>query len=149
MDFRSDNVHGAAREILEAVARASAGTQTSYGGDDLTSHVRDLCREIFETDLEIVPAITGTAANSIAIAALTPPWGAVLCHPHAHIYRDEWNAPEFFTGGARVFPVPAARTTMTAGEIDAVLRGADFTYMAVPACVSITDASEAGTLYRP
>lgn len=149
MDFRSDNVHGAAHEILEAIARAAAGTQTSYGGDEVTDRVRERCCEIFETDVDIIPAITGTAANSIAISALTPPWGAVLCHPHAHIYRDEWNAPEFFTGGARVFPVPAAATTLTAAEIAGVVNGSDFTYMAVPSCVSLTNASEGGTLYRP
>jgi threonine aldolase len=149
LDFRSDNVYGAAPEILEAVARAAAGTQTSYGFDDVTARVRERCCEIFETDVDIIPAITGTAANSIAISALTPPWGAVLCHPHAHMYRDEWNAPEFFTGGARLYPVPAARPTMTADEIRAVLSSADFTYMAVPSCVTITNASEGGTLYRP
>ena len=149
MDFRSDNVYGAAPEVLEAVVRANAGTQTSYGFDDLTTRVRDVCREIFECDLDVVPAITGTAANAIAIASLTPPWGAVLCHPHAHVYREEWNAPEFFSGGARMFPVPSAGTTLTAAEVSAAIQGADFTYMATPSCVSLTNASEGGTLYRP
>jgi threonine aldolase len=149
MDFRSDNVHGASPEVLQAIARAAAGTQTSYGGDELTERVRRRCSEVFQTDVDIIPVVTGSAANSIAISALTPPWGAVLCHPHAHIYRDEWNAPEFFTGGARVFPVPSQRGTLTVDEITAVVRGADFDYMAVPSCVSLTNASEAGTLYRP
>lgn len=149
MDFRSDNVYGAAPEILEAIARAGAGTQTSYGGDDVTTRVRDICRDVFETDLDIIPAMTGTAANSIAISALTPPWGAVLCHPHAHTYRDEWNAPEFFSGGARLFPIPSKATKFTAAEVAAVLGGSDFTYMAVPSCVTVTNATEGGTVYRP
>jgi threonine aldolase len=149
MDFRSDNVYGASPEILDAIARASAGTQTSYGFDTISERVRERCCAIFDTDVDVIPAITGTAANSIAISALTPPWGAVLCHSHAHIYRDEWNAPEFFTGGARLYPVPAKSTIMTAEEIRAVLASPDFTYMAVPSCVSLTNASEGGMLYRP
>lgn len=150
MDFRSDNVYGASPEILEAIARANAGTQTSYGFDDVTARVRDRMREIFECDLEIVPAITGTAANALAISSLTPPWGAVLCHPHAHMYRDEWNAGEFFTGGARLFPVKAAGSSLTAAEVAEGLRDAEASgCMAEPACLSITNVSEGGTLYRP
>ena len=79
-DLRSDNVLGSSPEIIEAVTRASAGTATSYGGDEYTKRVRDLLSDIFETDVEIFPVITGSAANALAISALTSPWGAVFCH---------------------------------------------------------------------
>ncbi|HEX2120606.1 MAG TPA: beta-eliminating lyase-related protein, partial [Thermoanaerobaculia bacterium] len=108
-DFRSDNTHGASPEILEALARANAGTMTSYGGDEITARVRRRCREIFETDVEIFPVLTGTAGNALALAAMTPPAGAVLCHEDAHIVRDENGAPEFFSGGAKIIAVPGAQ----------------------------------------
>src|SRR4051812_28825476 len=98
-DLRSDNVLGSSPEIMEALMRASAGTATSYGGDEYTKHVRDMLSDIFETDVEIFPVITGSAANALAISALTSPWGAVFCHEDAHIQRDECGGPEFFSGG--------------------------------------------------
>src|ERR1700754_1311569 len=99
IDFRSDNTHGVSPEILDALARAGRGTDTSYGNDAVTARLRDRCRDVFEHDVEIFPVITGTAGNALAIAAMTPPWGGVFCHDQAHIHLDELGAPEFFTGG--------------------------------------------------
>lgn len=139
-DFRSDNTHGASPEILEAVARASAGTMTSYGEDAITERVRSRCREIFETEVEIFPVVSGTAGNALAIAAMTPPAGAVLCHEDAHIHRDERGAPEFFTGGAQVVPIAGA---------DGKLDPASLNGPGTASCLSLTNATEAGTVYRP
>ena len=77
-DFRSDNVLGCSPEIAEAVLRENRDSETSYGGDAVTARVRQRCRELFETELEIFPVITGIAANALALSVLTPPDGAVL-----------------------------------------------------------------------
>jgi len=137
-DFRSDNTQGCSPEVMEALARAAAGTMTSYGGDEITARVREQCRTLFECDLEIFPVITGTAGNALAIAAMTPPGGAVVCHEGAHIVRDELGAPEFFTGGARMITL-AGR----AGKL--------WSAAALPplSCLSLTNATEAGTVYTP
>jgi threonine aldolase len=147
-DFRSDNTHGCSPEILEAIARAAAGTQTSYGGDDYTASVRRRCSEIFETEVEIFPVISGTAANSLALAALTPPWGAVFCHEDAHIQRDECGAPEFFSGGAKLIPIAGADGKLHPNDLSLAIKTvAESKRTAVPASISITNATEAGTVY--
>jgi threonine aldolase len=149
MDFRSDNTHGASPEIVEALARAAAGTITSYGDDPLTERVRQRCREIFETDLEIFPVLTGTAGNALSIAAMTPPWGGVFCHEDAHIHRDELGAPEFFTGGAKLFPIAGSNGKLRAEDVARVVHETgEEGRTAVPSCVSLTQATEAGTVYR-
>jgi threonine aldolase len=147
-DFRSDNTHGASPEILEALVRAGTGTVTSYGSDDITARVRERCRELFETELEIVPVATGTGGNALAIAAVTPPWGGVFCHEDAHIHRDEMGAPEFFTDGAKLFPIAGAHGKLEAATLARVIDDiACEGRTAAPACVSLTQASEAGTVY--
>ena len=148
IDFRSDNTHGCSPEIVEALTRAASGTATSYGGDDFTARLRKRCRDLFETDLEILPLGTGTGANSLAIAAMTPPWGAVFCHEEEHVHRDQMGAPEFFTGGAKLFPIAGRGGKVAPADldhwIDTVGREGR---TAVPACVSLTQATEAGAVY--
>jgi len=144
IDFRSDNTHGSAPEILEALARASGGTTTSYGEDPISARLRDRCRAIFETDCDVVPVLTGTAGNSLAVATLTPPWGAVFCHEDAHIHRDEMGAPEFFTGGAKLVPIAGTHGKLVPHDLSRAIRS-----VANPACVSLTQATEAGTIYTP
>jgi len=148
IDFRSDNTHGCSPGIVEALSRAAGGTVSSYGGDEITSRLRRKCRELFDTDLEIFPLATGTGANSLAIAAMTPPWGGVFCHEDAHIHRDEMGAPEFYTNGAKLFPVAGADGKLSAKArpqwIDAIAREGR---TALPSCLSLTQATEAGTVY--
>ena len=141
-DFRSDNVLPASPEILEAVARANHGTMTSYGGDEITARLRDRCREIFETDLEIFPVITGTSGNALAIAALTPPSGTVLCHEYAHIACDELGAAEFFSGATLSLVAGAHGKLCGAADLGGHRRVGGAT-------LSITNATEAGTVYTP
>jgi threonine aldolase len=149
VDFRSDNTHGASPEVLEALARAAAGTITSYGSDAITERVKSRCRELFEHDLEIFPVLTGTAGNALAIAAMTSPWGGVFCHEDAHIHRDELGAPEFFTGGAKLFPIAGADGKLRADDVRRVVHEiGEEGRTAVPSCVSVTQATEAGTVYR-
>ena len=143
IDFRSDNTHGASPEILEALTRAAAGTMTSYGGDAITARLRERCSALFEHDVDIFPVLTGTAGNALALASLTPPWGNVLCHEDAHIHRDELGAPEFFTHGAKLQLLAGADGKLSADDVRHALR-------TIPAsCISVTQATEAGTLYTP
>ena len=97
-DFRSDNVAGAAPQVMTALAASSSGTASPYGNDPWTARVTERLCAIFETEVTVFPVATGTAANSLALSALVPPYGAVLCHDEAHIAIDECGAPEFFTG---------------------------------------------------
>ena len=91
IDFGSDNTHGCSPEILEALARANAGTMSSYGDDEITARVRERCREIFECDLEIFPVLTGTAGNALSIAAMTPASGSIVCHEEAPSGSKSWG----------------------------------------------------------
>ena len=145
-DFRSDNTHGASPEIVEALARAAAGTTTSYGRDAITARVRERCSEIFETEVEVFPVVTGTAGNALSIAAMVPSYGAVFCDDGAHIHRDELGAVELFSGGAKLFPLEGPHGKLTA---DDVTRAIGMLTDPVPFCVSLTNATEAGTAYTP
>jgi threonine aldolase len=148
-DFRSDNTHGASPEIVEALRRAAGGTISSYGRDEITLRLRDRCRELFEHgSLETYPLLTGTAGNSLTIAAMSPPWGGVFCHEDSHIHRDEMGAPEFFSSGAKLFPISGADGKLEATVVETMIReigGEGRT--ARPAVVSLTQATEAGTVY--
>jgi len=133
-DFRSDNVLGCHPDILDAMVRASSGAMTSYGGDEITARVRQRCCELFETEVEPFPVLTGIAANALAIGALTPPGGKIVCHADAHIEREEDRASELFSGGT-LTPIAGAH-----GKLDpkTIVAGAT---------LSITNATEAGTVY--
>jgi hypothetical protein len=106
MNFASDNAAGVAPEILAAISRANTGGALAYGRDDWTKRVERRFAEIFEHDVAVFLVPTGTAANALALAHLTPPWGAVLCHAEAHIATDECGAPEFFGGGIKLIGLP-------------------------------------------
>jgi threonine aldolase len=147
-DFRSDNTRGCSPEIAEALARAGRETASPYGADPTTERLRERCRDLFEADVAIFPVSTGTAGNALSIAALTPSWGAVFCHEDAHVHREELGAAEFFTGGAKLIPLAGPngklRATDLARKIEDIARGGR---MAIPSCVSLTQATEGGTVY--
>ena len=151
MDFRSDNVVGAAPDILQAVVDANQGTATSYGNDPYSERVEARLSEIFEKPVRAFAVTTGTAANALALSALVPNYGAILCHDEAHIHLDECGAPELFSGGAKVVPLAGASGKIA---IDALRAMLDQTltgdpHRVQPAALSITQATEAGTCYRP
>src|ERR1700736_6971269 len=102
MNFASDNTAGVAPAILNAIAQANDGYALGYGGDEVTARVEQRFAELFEREVAVFLVPTGTAANALALAHLTPPWGAVLCHDEAHIATDECGAPEFFGGGIKL-----------------------------------------------
>lgn len=149
MWFTSDNAAGAPPEVMAALARANDGHAMAYGADDATTRARDMIREAFEAPQAAVHFVaTGTAANSIALACLTPPWGAVYCHRHAHIEEDECGAPEFYTGGAKLALVDGAHALMDEDALAAALAGGGGAVHHVQrGALSLTQATEAGTVY--
>ncbi len=149
MNFCSDNTAGVHPKILAALATANAGNAMPYGNDDITARVEARLAEIFERECTVALVATGTAANALALATLVPAWGVVYCHPDSHINTDECGAPEFYTGG-KLVAVPGADGRMNAADLDAVLAtaGAGVVHHAQPAAISITQATEAGTVYR-
>jgi threonine aldolase len=150
VNFCSDNTAGVHPQILDAIARVnSIPNVMPYGNEEITKSVGKRLSEIFEREVEFFAVATGTSANSLALAALSPPWGAVFCHEMAHIQQDECGAPEFFTGGAKLMPLQGKDGKIYAEALDQTLQaaGAGVVHHAQPAAVSITQATECGTLY--
>ena len=149
--FASDNVAPAAPEVMAALARVNQGSMHSYGDDPETRRLAALAREAFETELTIFPVATGTAANALALAVLAPPFGAVYCHEAAHVNTDECGAPEFYTGGAKLLPLGSPDGKLSAGQLDAPIAHAREmgVHHVAPAAISISQATEWGTVYRP
>lgn len=136
---------------MAAINAANAGNVSSYGSDPFTARLTRVICELFETEAVVFPVTTGTAANALALSQLAPPFGAVYCHETAHIVTDECGAPEFFSGGAKLIGLPAADGRIRAEQIAAAVAFA--TDMGVhhvkPAAVSLTQATEWGTVYAP
>ena len=150
MDFRSDNTSGFAPEILAALSAAGAGSRTSYGEDEQTRGVQQGLCELFETQLSAFFVATGTAANALGLSLLAPAWGTVFCHEQSHIAVDECGAPEFFTAGARLQTLPGEHGKLTAQTLAQQLPGGlGVVHHSQPAAVSLSQATEAGSCYRP
>ncbi|MEZ5648605.1 MAG: low specificity L-threonine aldolase [Alphaproteobacteria bacterium] len=151
MNFCSDNVTGASPEILTALVEASKGDVSSYGADPYTSRLETLLAEVFETKLAVFPVPTGTAANALSLAALTPPWGAVYAHAEAHVLVDECGAPEFYSGGAKMVGLPGGNGKLTVATLATILAtsGKGDVHHNQPAAVSLSQATECGTVYTP
>jgi threonine aldolase len=150
MNFVSDNAYGAAPEILAAVVEAAKGSEPSYGEDRITARVTARFREIFEREVAVFPVVTGTAANALALATISPPYGAIFCYAESHIVVDECAAPEFFSGGARLVPLPAPHAKLAPETIETELaRYHGGVHSPKPCAISITQATERGTVYRP
>lgn len=151
MFFSSDNAESWAPEILEALVAAADGPMPSYGDDALTADVSAKLNELFECEVAAFLVPTGTAANSLAFATLCPPFGAIFAHEAAHVMVDECNAPEFFTGGAKMVPLPGAAGKIAPDTLTHALTHffEGFVHHAQPHVLSLTQATESGTVYRP
>lgn len=151
MNFKSDNTAPAAPEVLRALAAANDGAASSNGDDRITARLKDKLSALFEKEVAVFPVATGTAANALSIATLTPHYGAVFCHESAHIHVDECGAPEFFSQGAKLVPLKGAHGKITPEAVKTALahhlRG--FVHHAQPATISLTQATELGTCYTP
>jgi threonine aldolase len=151
MNFASDNTTGVHPRIMAAMAAAAGGRAMPYGADDISRRVERLFAEVFERDCAVFLVATGAAANSLALAAMSPPWGAIYCHPGGHVNADECGAPEFYTGGAKLVAIPGAHGKVAAADIDRAWRhsGVGSVHVTQPAAVSLTQLTEAGTIYTP
>src|SRR3954452_19504797 len=148
MRFFSDNAAAAHPKVLDAIA-ASNRIDTAYDGDQWSKRLDDAFSELFETEVRALWVTTGTAANCLALAALCPPYRAILCHKDAHVEVDEAGAPAFFTGGAKLVLLGGPGAKITA-EIAAAAcdRIRDDVHQVQPAAISITNATEYGLVYR-
>ncbi|WP_375204651.1 threonine aldolase family protein [Hyphococcus sp.] len=149
MSFASDNWAGAAPEILDALHRANDGAVPGYGGDDLTKKVEAKFAEVFERDCAVYFVATGGAANGLALSVMTPPYGMVLCHEESHVQMDECAGPEFFTGGAKLLPIPGENGKLTPAAIEKTLKGFPHRppHGAPASALSLTQGTECGTVY--
>ena len=151
MDFASDNASGATPQVLEAILSANVSAQPAYGADAWTQRAGRMLNDVFEREVSAFLVATGTGANALALAAATPPWGAIFAHEDAHVNEDECGAPEAASDGAKLVPVPGVCGKITPEGLAATIarypRG--LTKSVQPAAVSISQATEAGTIYTP
>jgi threonine aldolase len=150
MNFASDNVYGVHPRILAALSEANTGTAPSYGGDDHTRRAEEKLKAIFGCEVRAFLVTSGTAANGLALSAITPGFGAIICHAEAHINVDECNSPELFTGGAKLIGLHGAAGKITPALIEKTLKGfIRGEHDPKPKGVSLTNATELGTVYSP
>lgn len=150
MRFYSDNTGTACPEMLVAIAQANSKLVKAYGEDPWTERLDGVYGEFFGTPVRVFPVSTGTAANSLSLATITPPYGAVFAHEWSHAVRDECGAPEFFTGGARLVHVPGRHGRINTETLAAAIESNPPSVHTVqPAALTLTQATEFGTVYQP
>ena len=150
MNFASDNTAAVAPGIMDGLLRANDGFALGYGNDALTRDVEKRISDVFECDAAVFLVPTGTAANALSLAHVTPPWGGVLCHEQAHIMSDECGAPEFFGGGLKLIGLRGAGCKLTSDTLAAAIArySGHVPHQVNASALSITQATEAGTVYR-
>ncbi|WP_263261228.1 low specificity L-threonine aldolase [Pseudomonas sp. RIT-PI-S] len=147
--FASDNYSGVCPEAWAAMEAANHGHQRAYGEDEWTARAADYFRRLFETDCEVFFAFNGTAANSLALSALCQSYHSVICSDVAHVETDECGAPEFFSNGSKLLTARSEAGKLTPEAIrEVALKRQDIHYPK-PRVVTLTQATEVGTLYRP
>jgi threonine aldolase len=147
--FRSDNDAGMAPPILAALSACNEGAARAYGGDAWTRRVEAQFEQIFERKVGVLLVTTGTAANSLALAAMTPPWGSVICHRLAHVLHDECGAPAFFGDGLKLVPSASQGSKLDPVQLQSELRhGAGDVHSVQPTGVSISQSTEEGQVYE-
>ena len=145
--FASDNSAGACPEAMEAILAANQGFASGYGTDHVTAKAADLVREMLDADADVRFVASGTAANAVALAALCRPFEAVIAHEHAHICTDEAGAPGFFGHGLGLIPLKGLSGRIDPNALEAVFADPDVSYRQSPAVLSLTNATEYGTVY--
>jgi threonine aldolase len=146
-DFASDNVAGAMPEVLAALAAANEGFVGGYGADPISTRAVALIRARLDADAEVRFVASGTAANSLALAALAAPHEAVICHAHAHVATDETGAPAFFGAGLGLIQLPGASGRIDPLALAETLAAPEVAYRQSPAALSLTNATEYGAVY--
>ncbi|HQH40830.1 MAG TPA: low specificity L-threonine aldolase [Bacteroidales bacterium] len=144
--FASDNNAPVHPLIMDALQRANDGHCIAYGDDLYTSRAVEKIKEIFGTSSEVFFVFTGTAANVLGLTAATRPFNSIVCAETAHIHTDECGAPERFTG-CKILSIPTGNGKITPAQVTKHLHGFGFEHHSQPGVVSITQATELGTLY--
>jgi len=147
-EFSSDNVAPICPEAWAALQEANAHYAPSYGEDRWTARACDRIREIFETDCDVYFVFTGTAANALSLAQLCKSFQSVICHQRSHVQTDECGAPEFFTGGSKLLLIDGANGKIDIGHAEALLARHNELHSHKPGAISISQATEFGTVYR-
>lgn len=148
MNFASDNIVGASAPVLEAVMQANAGAMAAYGNDEISKRVRARFNDVFEREVSVFFAATGTAANALALSSAVPPYGLCICHREAHIIDDECGAPEFFMHGAKLAGLPGVGAKLQAEDVAAYLNSLPRAVKQMPPkALSISQVSEGGLVY--
>lgn len=145
--FSSDNVAGICPEAWEAMAEARGGHERAYGDDRWTARAADAFRELFETDCDVFFVFNGTAANSLALAALSQSYHSVICADTAHVETDECGAPEFFSNGAKLLVARTTNGKLTPAAIEAIAMQRKDIHFPKPRVVTMTQATETGRIY--
>jgi threonine aldolase len=149
--FASDNRGVVHPRVVEAIVRCAESAEAAYGEDALTRRVEQRISDIFERDCAVFLVATGTAANALGLSAITPPYGAIYCHPEAHINTDESGAPEMYTAGAKLVAIDGPHGKFSPVSLqgtldDAIVHGV---HRVRPSVVCITNQTECGTIYSP
>lgn len=148
-DFASDNTAGVCPEAWAAMEAAKAGRAPSYGDDEWTARASDKIREVFETDCEVFFVFNGTAANALSIASLCQSYHSVICYDYSHVERDECGATEFFSNGTKILVAEGRNGKLDPAEVEAIATRRSDIHFPKPRVVSLTQSTEAGTVYRP
>jgi threonine aldolase len=152
IELRSDNAAGVAPQIMAAIADANTGSALAYGADEWTARLRERVRDVFEhPEADVFPVISGTAANSLALAAMCPPWGAVMCHDTAHILQNECGATSMFGGGAMIRGVAGDQYRIDPAALEQAFEATRWgdPHHSQPSVLSLTVPSDFGTIYTP
>ncbi len=147
----TDTISGIAPEIIESIIFASKTKTLPYGNDDYTKKCKENICNIFEKDdLEIIPMMSGTASNSLALSSFLRSYGSIICHDQAHINKDEGGAPEFFSGGGKLLTISDASGRLKAKNLDVEIDNLNFKSKenSKISGVSITQLAENGTVYK-
>ncbi len=147
--FASDNYAGVCPEAWAAMTKANQGHVRGYGDDYWTEKAADLIRDVFETKCEVFFVFNGTAANSLALASMCQSYHSILCHETAHVETDECGAPEFFSNGTKVLLLSGANGKIDPASIERMVKKRSDIHYPKPRLVSVTQATELGTVYSP
>ena len=151
MNFQSDNQSSVFPEIIDYLKLINEDSSPAYGADEVTKLATKMLTDLFETNLKVIFVSSGTAANSIALSSICPPYGGILCSDNAHIGGDECGAPEFFTGGAKLLTIPTDNALITEKKLITKMNnhGLHGIHEVLHSVISLTQASELGTIYTP
>ncbi len=149
MIFASDNWAGAHPAITAALSQHAGGHARAYGNSEPDRTVQETFCDIFEREVVVFFVSTGTAANSLSLVSVNKPGGVAFCHREAHMTEDEAGAPEYFTGGARLCPVDGPLGRIDPAKLDGAIARypAEFVHSGRPMAISVTQATEIGTVY--